>query len=332
MTMLQHRLNSALRLAALLCLMPISAQAGEDLGWHGHKDEHGATLFYGIPQTDFAPLSFSCTKGSNELTFAFAFAPINAVDGVAVEVFLETGDIAVPIMTTGFTIEMDDSFLLEGRTMLDNRLVDLLTSGGTLSVFVEDGSEEYSLDGAREAASALIETCTRANALPDEIASCENSAWIMKGAPADLAVRSGPGPDYPAVATTPRPYTDGEEIYFPEVTITGSRDGWFRISRITTDLYGGFEGEPAIDFSGEGWLPGNVLRMALEAPALLSQPSDDAPIAFNVRSADSSAGAFSIDTLLACTGLWVEVEGSFLDQRPRGWSRDVCASQVTTCS
>lgn len=138
---IRDRLNVALQLAALVCLTPMMAQAEENLGWHGQKDEHGASLFYGIPQTDHAPLSFSCAQGSDELTFAFAFAPINAVDGVKVEVLLEAGDISVPVATTGARIEMDDSFILEGRTVLDARLVDLLTSRGTLSVFVEDGSE-----------------------------------------------------------------------------------------------------------------------------------------------------------------------------------------------
>jgi len=325
---IRGRLNVVLRLAALSCCLPALATAQENLGWHGEKGEHGASLFYGIPQTDHAPISFACEKGGDELTFVFAFAPINAVDGVKVEVLLEAGDISVPIATTGARIEMDDSFVLEGRTKLDARLTDLITSHGTLSVVVEDGAEDYPLDGAREAASALIETCTsKAAGAPDtETLQCELAAWIMKGAPADLAVRSGPGPDHAAVATVPRPYTDGEEIYFPQVTITGSRDGWFRISEVITELFGGWPTDPIVTFSGEGWLPGNVLRLRVESGRLWSRPSDDAPIATTFAPDD-----FTIDTLHACTGFWVEVEGRYLDQKPRGWTTDVCASQVTTC-
>lgn len=330
---IQGRLAVVLRLAALSCCLPAMAMAEENLGWHGQKGEHGASLFYGIPQTDHAPLSFSCVQGSDELAFAFAFAPINAVDGVKVEVILEAGDTSVPIATTGARIEMDDSFILEGRTMLDARLTDLLTSHGTLSVFVEDGSEEYPLDGAREAAAALLETCTGrvASAQSPEIAQCEFSAWVMKGAPPDLPIRSGPGPDYPAVATIPRPYTDGAEIYFPEVTITGSRDGWFRVSEVITDLYGGWPTDAVVTFSGEGWLPGNMLRVWLESRYLLSRPSDDAPVAFTVTTASGTSDYFQIDTIHACEGSWIEVEGRRDDERPRGWTRDICASQVTTC-
>jgi hypothetical protein len=329
----QGRLNVVLRLAALSCCLPATATAEENLGWHGEKGEDGATLFYGIPQTDHAPLSFSCTQGSDELAFVFAFAPINTVDGVKVEVLLQAGDISVPIATTGARIEMDDSVILEGHTVLDARLADLITSRGTLSVFVEDGAEEYPLDGAREAAAALLETCTgKAASLPaPETTQCDLAAWVMKGASADLAVRAGPGPDYPALATIPRPYTDGEEIYFPQVTITGSRDGWFRISEVITDLYGGWPTDPVITFSGEGWLPGNMLQVWLESPYLLSRPSVDSPVAFTVSTSSSTTDDFRLDTLHACEGSWIEVEGRRDDERPRGWIMDICASQVTTC-
>lgn len=327
------RSNVALRLAALSCCLPAMAMAEENLGWHSGKAERGASLFYGIPQTDHAPLSFSCPQGGDELFFALAFEPVGAADGADVEVLLQAGDIEVPIATTGTRMEMDDSFVLEGRTVLDARLADLITSRGTLHVFVEDGSEEFPLDGAREAAAALIETCTgkAASARSPEIAQCDLAAWVVKGAPADLPVRSGPGPDYPTVATIPRPYTDGEAIYFPEVTITGSRDGWFRISEVITDLYGGWPTDPVVTFSGEGWLPGNMLRVWLESPYLLSRPSDDAPVAFTVTTASSSSDYFQIDTFHACEGSWIEVEGRRDDERPRGWIRDICASQVTTC-
>ncbi len=165
----------------------------------------------------------------------------------------------------------------------------------------------------------------------EEGAQCEISAWVMKGAPPEFPVRSGPGQDYPIVATIPRPYTDGEEIYFPQVTIIGSRDGWFRISEIITELYGGWPMDPVTTFSGDGWLPGNMLRVWLESPELLARPSDDAQVAFTVSTSSSTIDNFQLDTLHACQGHWVEVEGQRDGERPRGWIRDICASQVTTC-
>ena len=167
---------------------------------------------------------------------------------------------------------------------------------------------------------------------PSETTLCDLAAWVMKDAPADLAVRAGPGAEYPAVATVPGPYSDGEETYFPEVKITGSREGWFRITEITVDLYGGLPTDPVTTFSGEGWLPGNVLRLWVESGHLWSQPSHDARIAFTFEAAShADHDYFRLDTLHACQGFWIEVEGSYHDKRPRGWTDDICASQVTTC-
>lgn len=332
-SMLQYRLDDVLRAAVLLCLVPMVAVAEENPGWHGEKWEDGATLFYGIPQTDYAPVSLSCPQGGAELVFAFTFEPVNAAEGAETTVLLQAGDIEVPIVTTGTRIEMDDSFILEGRTVLDQRLTDLITSRGTLIVSVEDGTEEFPLDGSREAAAALIETCASkaASVPPSETTQCNLAAWIMKDAPADLAVRAGPGPDYPVVATVPRPYSDGEEIYFPEVKITGSRDGWFRIGEIVTDLYGGLTTDPITTFSGEGWLPGNVLRLWVESGHLWSQPSSGAPVTFTFGEVESGSDYFRVDALHACEGFWIEVGGAYSGKQVRGWTGDTCASQVTTC-
>lgn len=133
--------------------------AAEDIGWHGNADIYGATLFYGIPNSGHAPISFSCEHRSDRLTFVYEFGTTGPAGGTEVEVLLEAGDIAVPIATTATRLDMDDLFILEGETVLDDRLTDLITSRGTLLVFVEDGSEEYPLDGAREAAVDLIENC-----------------------------------------------------------------------------------------------------------------------------------------------------------------------------
>ncbi|WDR01928.1 hypothetical protein PSQ19_14665 [Devosia algicola] len=273
-------------------------------------------------------------KAVTSLTFALAFAPINALNGVEVEVLLEAGDLAVPIATTGTRIEMDDSFILEGRIALDAKLTDLLTAGGTLSVFVEDGAEEFPLGGAREAATSLIQTCVgnSASVPPSGTKLCNLAAWIMEEAPVDLALRTGPGPGYPVVATVPGPYTDGAEIYFPEVTITGSRDGWFQITKIVTDLYGGLDTDPITNFAGEGWLPGNVLRLWVQSAQLRTGPSADAPIAFTLDDSGSAADIFRVDNLHQCEDDWIEVDGTASSKRLRGWTNQSCANQVTTCS
>ncbi len=135
------------------------ARAQETLSWHGRAEGGTISLSYGIPDSDYALLSFSCTPDGEGVIFTYAYEPIQSREGAEVEVLLQVRDIEVGIPTKGFRLELDDAFLVQGKTQLDDRLVELITSRGILMVFVEDGSEEYPLDGAREAAAHLIENC-----------------------------------------------------------------------------------------------------------------------------------------------------------------------------
>lgn len=175
-------------------------------------------------------------------------------------------------------------------------------------------------------------TAMPAAAPPPGAAQCDLAAWVTEDAPAGLAVRAGPGPDHPAVAIVPGTYSDGEERYLPEVRITGSHQGWFRIAEIVTDLYGGLPTDPVTAFRGEGWLPGDMLRLEVESGRLWSRPSSDSAIAFAFDGAPGGADHFTVERLRACEGSWVEVEGRYAGRRLWGWTNDVCASQVTTCS
>ena len=314
----------ALLVAALA--LPSGVMAQDNPGWYSDAYDGVATLYYGIPQSDHAQIVFSCQAGSDTATFVFAFAPIEAVDGVEVEVFLEAGDISVPIHTTGMLMEMDDQFLLEGQVSVDARLVDLLTSRGMLSVFVEDGAEEYPLDGAREAAAALIEACgpgaTMAETAVPE--SCAFDAWKQGGGSNTLAIRNGPASDAATIADMPGPYPGYDGTAYPTVRITGARDGWFRIEEVVTNLYS--EQDAVVAFAGEGWVPGKALGLYVESPVLRENPADDAMVAV-----DFGDDSMAVDRLYACKGTWVEVGGTYAGTRVRGWSQDTCESQITTC-
>lgn len=80
---------------------------------------------------------------------------------------------------------MDDLFILEGSATLDSRLTDLITSRGTLLAFVEDGAEEFPVDGAREAAATLLETCVARTERADSpgILMAYGGAEVLPAAP-----------------------------------------------------------------------------------------------------------------------------------------------------
>lgn len=322
---------------ALACLLSVAAPAEEKPGWHGEARPDGATLYYGIPQSDYAPVSFSCASGGHGLTFVFAFTPNDPVGSAEVEVRLQAGDIEVPIHTTGMYMEMGDLFILEGKTVLDDRFADLIMSDGTLMVFVEDGVEEYPLEGAREAAAPLVKTCAgqAAGTGPAEATICRIRAWSTDTDPDGQNVRAGPGAGYAVIGRLPAPRHVGDTGFAAEVSIVGSQDGWFRIDAATIDNYAADAG-PVVVFEGDGWVSGRLLGLSVEGSYLYTEPSRRAPVALDLnekpelRQGPDYAG-LEFERLHACTGNWAEVEVTDLGKRFRGWTDDICSSQVTTC-
>lgn len=139
--------------------VPRSVHA-EKVTWFGSRSEDGASLIYGTPESGYGKIVFSCEAGHDELSFTYEHEPVNAADGTRIDALLAAGGMEVAIPTTGTRLEIDDVFLLEGQTKLDATLRKLLTAGGNLIITVEDGAEEFSLEGAAEAAKPLLQVCT----------------------------------------------------------------------------------------------------------------------------------------------------------------------------
>lgn len=146
--------------AAFSICLALPALATGEVTWFGSRTEDGASLIYGTPNSGYGKIAFTCLAGQDDLTFVYEHEPVGATNGAEVDVLLSAGDIEVTVPTTGSRLEIDDAFILEGRTKLDNRLRDLLMSAGTLIVTVQDGSEEYPLDGASQAAKHLVDVCS----------------------------------------------------------------------------------------------------------------------------------------------------------------------------
>ncbi len=150
--------SKALFVAGLL-LAPSIASADEVTWFVLQEEAQGAVLIYGTPDSGYAPLSFRCDGKGGVLDVTIEHQPINATDGVKVETFFSAGDIEVRVATTGTRLEMDDLFILEGQTPLDKRFQDLVMSSGPLTMMIEDGSEEYPLEGARDPARKFFKLC-----------------------------------------------------------------------------------------------------------------------------------------------------------------------------
>lgn len=131
---------------------------------------------------------------------------------------------------------------------------------------------KYPLAGAREAAAPLLKICAGQSLDPAEQATiCRIFAWSTDPDPAGQSVRAGPGAEYPVIGWLPPPLEVDGESFATEVSIVGSRDGWFQIEEATIDNYINKVG-PNVVFEGKGWVPGEFLGLSVEASSLFSRP------------------------------------------------------------
>ncbi len=156
--------------AGLVCLIASSGLAtsnasAQEMQWLGSVSEDGASLVYGIPETDMALIDFTCDRGSGVVSMTLNHEPTNAEPGVKAEITLSplggNADSAIVVEAAGERLELDDTFILQGTIEVGDKLRKLLVDSETLVVAVEDGSEEISLAGARDAAQKLLDACKR---------------------------------------------------------------------------------------------------------------------------------------------------------------------------
>jgi hypothetical protein len=168
-----------------------------------------------------------------------------------------------------------------------------------------------------------------------DIAACNISAWSTDPDPAGLNVRAGPGADTAVIARLPAPLKVEGYTFGAEVSITGSKDGWFRIEKAVLEDYVGDQ-KTKVLFEGEGWVTGRFLSLTVNAIDLRRDPSSSAPVVTRLIGEDAEgvgAGpdSFAIERLEACEGNWVKIEGTFLGSAFNGWTTGTCSNQVTTC-
>ena len=150
--------------AALIALaMAAAVAAAQEPEWIGSRDDDGASLLYGGPESGWIVIGFRCEEAGREVTVSFEHEPADAKDGAEFDIVLSAAGLPpgsdVVVRATGERLEMDDLFVLTGITPFSGGLRRIVTEGETLSVKVGDAVQDISLDGAREAAQHLLAVC-----------------------------------------------------------------------------------------------------------------------------------------------------------------------------
>lgn len=166
------------------------------------------------------------------------------------------------------------------------------------------------------------------------VASCSLAAISSDGDPNGLNIRAGPGTGNRVIGRIPPPRKIEGEEFAGEVSVTGSKDGWFRIKDAVMPDY--INDDDKDVFSGDGWVSGRYLHASLEEPYLRSGPSTSKPVVADLSKPSSKGESggpdnFLVEHFYACLGNWVELDGTYFGEHLRGWTYGTCASQVTTC-
>jgi hypothetical protein len=164
----------------------------------------------------------------------------------------------------------------------------------------------------------------------DGVVACKFDAFSTDRDPHGLNVRAGPGATYRVIATLPPPKDD----FAAEFSVTGAKDGWFRIDQATVPDY--IEDHDKSVFEGVGWVSGRYIGFWLETQELnsISWTTSPAVVDFSKKGPngeDGGADRFKLERVYDCRGFWVEVGGTYFGKHVRGWAWGICASQVTTC-
>lgn len=172
------------------------------------------------------------------------------------------------------------------------------------------------------------------------IEACAISAWSTDPDPKGLNVRAAPESTAAIIGNLPVARKVGAERFATEVSITGSQDGWLRISEgVVIDYIG--DNPTEIAFKGEGWVWGAHIGLRLNSRYLRSAPSDDASVVATLAGTTNGIrygpDSILVERIHACRGGWVEIEGMLkidgISYGPdlRGWTTGTCSNQVTTC-
>jgi hypothetical protein len=157
-----YRVFLAASLIALLpaVISPAMAQDEEKPHWFGSSfDERTTALAYGVPDSDYVMLTFSCTVGKQVVSVYVQDEESSAEEGAAMQVRLSAAGEKVEFSEKAIPNEDSGGKDVEASLPLDDTLRRILTGGDPLEIVVDGHTQRYEMDGAAEPAAAMIATC-----------------------------------------------------------------------------------------------------------------------------------------------------------------------------
>lgn len=147
--------------AAGLVVLIGGARADDGRVWMGDSYDSGASLVYGTPESDDAPIAFGCELPARELVVTVSLGGDFQPRSGEVPMKIAAKPTAESLSMTGelqFLEEMGDTFA-EARGRFTVSLARMLKQGKALEVTVGSEKRIFPLDGAAKAMKALEAAC-----------------------------------------------------------------------------------------------------------------------------------------------------------------------------
>jgi uncharacterized protein YecT (DUF1311 family) len=145
---------------ALMTAWAAAAQDEEKPRWFGTTDGDTATLVYGVPNSDYVMLYFSCTIGKPVVTVHVQDEESRAKEGALLRVRLSAGAARIEFSEKAIPNEDSGGKDVEGHLPLDDTLRRILTAKDTLEIVVDGHKQRYAMEGAAKPAAAMLAACS----------------------------------------------------------------------------------------------------------------------------------------------------------------------------
>ncbi len=140
-------------------LLSAAAEDEEKPHWFGAAYDNKTLLAYGIPDSDYVMLSFSCATGKPVVNVNVQDEESTAEEGAAMQVRLSAGGEKVEFSEKAIPNEDSGGKDVKASLPLDDRMRRILTATGELEIVVDRHTQRYAMKEAAEPAAAMIAAC-----------------------------------------------------------------------------------------------------------------------------------------------------------------------------
>lgn len=144
---------------ALMTACPAAAQDEEKPRWFGATDGDTATLVYGVPNSDYVMLYFSCTISKPVVTVHVQDEESRAKEGALLRVRLSAGGAQIEFLEKAIPNEDSGGKDVKGHLPLDDTLRRILTEEDSLEIVVDGHKQRYTMEDAAKPAVAMLAAC-----------------------------------------------------------------------------------------------------------------------------------------------------------------------------